>query len=125
MTYKGRTVEFTADGKYRPNSLIVDGELYTMAAFDQEHGYNWKATANGNELCYRSETGKEFRIMQAILTNDFMHELYDAYKATGKSQRELAEMIEVPKRTFEDWINGKRIPTKITQEAVLAKIRNL
>ena len=126
MTYKGRNIEFTADGTYRPNSLIIDGEIYTMEEYAKEHGgHNWKPGPDGNHLCYRSESGRECTIPQAILTNQFRADLYEAYKATGLSQRALAEALGVPKRTFEDWINGKRTPTKLVQETVLEKIKSL
>lgn len=122
--YQGKTIE-TIGTNYRPDTIKVDGIIYSMTAFQEAHGYNWKTHPSGNILCYRSEDGREFEVPQGILRNVFRAELYEAYKATGLSQRQLAEAIEVPKRTFEDWINGKRTPSKITQEAVLGKVRAL
>lgn len=125
MTYKGKTIDYTEDGTYRPNEILVDGISYTMEAYAAEHGYNWKALPGGNKLFYRAADGTEFAIEQAILMNTFRGELYEAYKATGLSQRALAEAIGVPRRTFEDWLTGSRTPTRITQEAVLSKIKSL
>lgn len=125
MTYKGKIITYTKDGAYRPNEILVDGVSYTMEAYAAEHGYNWKALPGGNKLFYRAADGSEFAIEQAILQNTFRGELHEAYKATGLSQRALAEAIGVPRRTLEDWLTGRRTPTKLTQEAALAKIRSL
>ena len=60
-------IEFTADGKYRPNALIINGEPASMSNFLKAHGYNWMASAYGNILFYRTDSCKEYKVYQTDL----------------------------------------------------------
>lgn len=60
-------IKLTEDGCYRPETLIINGELASMKLFLDKHDYNWQSTASGNVLFYRTEAGKEYRVPQAQL----------------------------------------------------------
>ncbi len=62
-----KSIEYTNDGSYRPNSLIINGELAGRDIFLFKHGYSWKSSPSGNILFYRTKSGKEYRIKQSFL----------------------------------------------------------
>ncbi|MBQ6164804.1 MAG: helix-turn-helix transcriptional regulator [Clostridia bacterium] len=55
----------------------------------------------------------------------FVDELREAIASSGKSQREIAEMIGVPLPTLESWVRGIRKPKELTQRAMLDRINAL
>ena len=67
MKINGMDITVTSDGIYRPNTLIINGELASMENFLKAHGFNWKTSASGNILCYRAESGAEYQIKQVEL----------------------------------------------------------
>ena len=68
MMYLGNEIKLTEDGSYRPEHLIINGEMASMAEYAKFHdGKNWKSTASGNVMFYRTESGKEYQIPQGKL----------------------------------------------------------
>ena len=58
-------IQLTEDGAYRPEHLIINGETASMTAYAEAHdGKNWRSSASGNILMYRTESGKEYQIPQ-------------------------------------------------------------
>jgi len=57
-------IKLTKDGNYRPDTLIINGELASMTLFLEKHGWNWRSRPYGNVLYYRTETGKEYSVKQ-------------------------------------------------------------
>ena len=41
------------------------------------------------------------------------------------TQKEVAEILGVPKRTYEDWEYGKRTPTEFTQTSIIHKMEDI
>ena len=64
---KRMKVQLTSDGAYRPETLVINGEFASMKLYSEKHGYNWKSTASGNVLYYRTESGSEYQIKQSEL----------------------------------------------------------
>lgn len=123
---KGNEIHLTEDGDYRPEHLIINGEIASMEAYAAAHdGKNWRATSSGNILMYRTESGKEYDIPQGRLQSRFQDHLREAINATGLSQRAFAEAAGVPLRTLEDWRAGRRTPAKYVQETILAKAKEM
>lgn len=59
------------------------------------------------------------------MNKTFAQQLKEARAFTGLSQAKLSEAIGVSKRTYEGWERESRVPTEITQKAVLGAIKNL
>ena len=55
----------------------------------------------------------------------FSEELKEARAQARLSQQALAELIKVPKRTYESWEMGERVPPMYAQLLVLEKVRSL
>ena len=126
IKYNGNMIKLTEDGAYRPDTLIINGELASMTLYAEHHeGKNWRADPDGNYLFYQTESGKKYGIPQKRLMNTFQDELREAIAATGKKLSEVSREIEVPYRTMQDYRSGQRTPNKITREAVLNKINEL
>lgn len=123
MNYKGREITLTADGNYRPDTVIVDGELYSMTLFAKKHGWNWQSRAAGNQLFYRSESGHEWDVPQKVLMNTFAPKLRALIKETGLSQRAFAEAVGVPARTIEDWVTFQRKPSRYAEDNLIEQFR--
>lgn len=125
IRFNGHEIQLTDDGSHRPDRLIINGEEASMTLFFNEHGYNWRSSASGNELCYRTKSGREYMIPQERLKNIFQDELREAIKDTGKNMREVSELLEIPYRTIQDWRAGRRVPSAYIRKDVLDRIRNL
>ncbi|MGN1118284.1 MAG: hypothetical protein ACI4RU_06700 [Acutalibacteraceae bacterium] len=125
IRYNGNEIQLTEDGNYRPDRLIINGEEASMTLFYEKHGYNWKSSASGNDLCYRTQSGREYLIPQARLQNTFQDELREAIKDSGKNMREVSELLEIPYRTIQDWRAGRRIPGAYVRKDIIEKIRGL
>ena len=52
----------------------------------------------------------------------FKDELKKARAETGLSQRKTAEIIGIPRRTYENYEMGVSTPTKFTQKALLQAV---
>lgn len=126
INYHGNMIQLTEDGAYRPDTLIINGELASMTLYAEHHeGKNWRAYPDGNYLFYQTESGKEYSIPQKRLMDTFQDEIREAIAATGKTMKEVSELTEIPYRTMQDYRSGQRTPNKITREAVLNKINEL
>lgn len=91
----------------------------------------------GNAKLCRGEDGKMYAvefylgtheplIWCALTEQTFADKLYRAYcNSNGLTQKAFAEKLGVPLRTFEDWIKGRRTPSRIVQDSVLDKVKNL
>lgn len=55
----------------------------------------------------------------------FAEQIKDIIAETGYSQKRIAEEINIPLRTLESWIEGKRVPDKFKQWAVIEQIRRI
>jgi DNA-binding transcriptional regulator YiaG len=51
--------------------------------------------------------------------------LKEARNVSGLSQAKLAEAIEVPRRTIEDWEVNRRTPPSYVQKLILEKVKSL
>ena len=56
---------------------------------------------------------------------DFSEKLKDARKAADLTQQAMAERMEIPKRTIQDWEGGLRIPPAYVQRFVLNELESL
>lgn len=56
---------------------------------------------------------------------DFSEKLKDARKAAALTQQAMAERMEIPKRTIQDWEGGLRIPPAYVQRFVLNELESL
>lgn len=48
-----------------------------------------------------------------------------ARQRAGLSQKELSELLEVPKRTIENWDNGSRKPPKWVEKLIIEKLERI
>ena len=55
----------------------------------------------------------------------FAEKLKAARKAAGLSQQGMADRMEIPKRTIQDWEGGLRIPPGYVQRFVLNELETL
>lgn len=62
-------IELVNGENYRPAEILVNGEKYSMDAYLKKYGYNWRTSASGNILYYRSDSGKDFAVRQSVLFN--------------------------------------------------------
>lgn len=122
IRYLNNEINLTEDGTYRPNTLIINGELASMERHASRYGYDWKATTSGNVLCYRTESGMDYNIPQKRLQETFQDELREAMQSAGLNLKAAAELCEIPYRTMQDWRAGRRIPPKAMQKAVISKL---
>lgn len=88
------------------------------------------------KLC-RGEDGKMYAVEFYWQTNEpliwcvlteqtFADKLYRAYcNSNGLTQKEFAEKLGVPLRTFEDWISSRRTPSKYVQTSILDKAQTI
>lgn len=49
----------------------------------------------------------------------------EARKTAGLTQAAAAELISVPKRTWEDWEAGKHKPPKYVEKLIIEKLQTL
>ena len=66
-------------------------------------------------------------LIWCVLTEQtFADKLYRAYcNSNGLTQKEFAEKLGVPLRTFEDWISSRRTPSKYVQTSILDKAQTI
>ena len=88
------------------------------------------------KLC-KGEDGKMYAVEFYWQTNEpliwcvlteqtFADKLYRAYcNSNGLTQKEFAEKLGVPLRTFEDWISSRRTPSKYVQTSILDKAQTI
>lgn len=48
-----------------------------------------------------------------------------AIKKTGKKMTEVAEELDIPYRTIQDWRAGRRVPNEFTQRIVIEQIEKI
>lgn len=126
INYQENKIELTEDGNYRPNKLLINGEIATMDLYAERHnGKNWTATASGNVLYYATESGKEYFIPQSRLMNTYQDELREAIVSTGKTTREVAELIGVTVNQLKAFRSGEEVPSKSTQATIIEKIKKI
>lgn len=53
------------------------------------------------------------------------NEFRTARKRLGLTQQELSELLEIPKRTIEDWEGGRRNPPEWVKKLVLEKMESM
>lgn len=56
---------------------------------------------------------------------DFSEKLKDARKAADLTQQAMAERMEIPKRTIQDWELGLRIPPAYVQRFVMNELQGI
>ena len=56
---------------------------------------------------------------------DFAQKFKEARRAAGLSQRGVADLMLIPKRTIEDWEGEKRTPPPYVQRFVLNELKQL
>ena len=71
MNINGMEIKIPGENHYRPEELIINGEKASMDLFLAKHGYNWKTSAHGNILFYRTESGKEYKVPQKELMSRY------------------------------------------------------
>ena len=49
----------------------------------------------------------------------------EARKAAGLSQQRMADIMEIPRRTIEEWEAGRRTPPGYVVKLVVAKLENM
>lgn len=54
----------------------------------------------------------------------FAEKLKSARVAAGMTQQAMSDRMEIPKRTIEDWENGRRTPPEYVQRLVLNELIN-
>lgn len=59
------------------------------------------------------------------MTRNKMTTIKEARKAAGLTQAAAAEMIGVPKRTWEDWEGEKHSPPEYVKRLIIEKLLNL
>ena len=57
--------------------------------------------------------------------DNFAEALKKARAATGMSQQAMADRMQIPKRTIEDWERGKSTPPPYVQRFVLNELEQL
>lgn len=57
--------------------------------------------------------------------NDFAESLKTARKNAGLTQQSMADLMEIPKRTIEEWERGKMTPPPYVQRFVLNELESL
>lgn len=62
-------IEFPDGVQLRPGAIIVDGVRYSADLFYEKHGYNWRTSAGGNILYFKSESGENIAFKQMYLLN--------------------------------------------------------
>lgn len=55
----------------------------------------------------------------------FAESLTEAIKATNKTMKDVAEALNIPYRTVQDWRAGRRVPNEFIQNAVIAQIEKM
>ena len=55
----------------------------------------------------------------------FAERLKEARKASKLTQQGLAYLLEIPRRTIQDWEAGKMVPPPYVQRLVLKEIKSL
>ena len=54
-----------------------------------------------------------------------MSNIKDARKNAGLTQAAMAELLDIPKRTIENWENGVRKPPKYVEKLVIAELNRI
>ena len=49
----------------------------------------------------------------------------EARQAAGLTQKQMSELLEIPKRTIEDWDADKKHPPKWAEKLILEKLETL
>ena len=77
----------------------------------------------GNEsaICY-DEDGNEYSINVKEIYDDKGNAIKDARERLHMTQSEFAKFLDMPKRTLEDWENGKSKPAKYIIEMMMEKV---
>lgn len=55
------------------------------------------------------------------MENDFKN----ARTAAGLTQQQMSDMLKIPKRTIEDWENGRRNPPEYVKILVIEKLETI
>ena len=113
----GNNIELTADGSRNPDTLIINGEL--------AHCFGGYPTSNGTHLYYETASGKKYSVENSRLMHVFEDELREAVSATGKSLREVAELIGVQYSVMQAYRSGKSYPNASTRVSILNSISAL
>ena len=62
LVEKGATKHLYNNKSDRAATIMYEGEIYSHELFANEHGWNWKQFAWGQEWYYKSESGKELLV---------------------------------------------------------------
>ncbi len=49
----------------------------------------------------------------------------EARKAAGLTQKELSDLLDIPKRTVEDWERGERAPAEWAERLIVEKLESM
>ena len=55
----------------------------------------------------------------------FSEKLTEAIKSSGKTMKAVAEELEVPYRSMQNWKNGVNVPSKLVQNTILNALNNI
>ena len=58
-------------------------------------------------------------------TLSFPDQLKSIRADLGKSVKEITDLLEVPRRTWEDWEAGKRTPPRYVEKLIVEKLNSL
>jgi transcriptional regulator with XRE-family HTH domain len=56
---------------------------------------------------------------------DFAEQFKAARKAAGLTQEEMLAAMDIPRRTVQDWENGRMVPPPYVQRLVLEKLESM
>lgn len=64
-------------------------------------------------------------VYEKFFTDTFANRFRSLRRKVGLTQKELADITEIPKRTIEDWERGFRLPPAYVQKLVIEKLETL
>lgn len=64
-------------------------------------------------------------VYEKFFTDTFANRFRSLRRRAGLTQKELADITEIPKRTIEDWERGFRLPPAYVQKLVVEKLETL
>ena len=106
MLYQKKTGEF----------FLFDTE--NIIPVSKEDAKHWAESRNIDESIYNA-------YFVPGTDNSFASKLKDARSKNGFSQARMSEVLEVPKRTIEDWERGSMNPPAYVEKLILEKLYSM
>ena len=63
--------------------------------------------------------------MEKIVEQRFSEKLKKARADVGISQQKMSDLLEIPKRTIEEWETGRRKPPKWVERLVIEEVKRI